>query len=73
MTCAQTGKENEGYPMSEGLNPKPGGTICRALSDRSYRIRLERSTAHVTPRLSNGPEALVPPGREDVDIHLKLP
>ena len=72
LTCAQAGKEGEGYPMSQGLSPKAGGTICRALSDRIYRIRLERATTRVTPALSSAPEALVFPGQEDIDINLKI-
>jgi hypothetical protein len=73
IACAQAGRENEGYPMSEGLNPRPGGAICSALSDRGYLIRLERSTNRFTQELPNAPEALVLPGREDTDVHLKLP
>lgn len=73
ITCSQAEKEHEGYPMSEGLNPKPEGAICRALADRPYRVRLERTTNVVTPKLTNPPEALVLPGRQDVDVHLQAP
>ena len=73
MTCAQAAKEDEGYPMSQGLSPKLNGSNCRALADRTYHIRLERTTNYNTPKFPNPPEVFVPPGREDVDVHLQLP
>lgn len=73
LTCAQAGKEDEGYPMSRGLNVTPDGAVCRALADRAYRIRLLRVGNYQAPELPNPPEALVPPGLETAEVILKAP
>lgn len=73
LNCAQAAKEKEGYPMLELLRPAVDGVVCHALADRAYHIRLERATDLGPTILPNPPETLVLPGREDVDVLLRIP
>ena len=71
ITCAQAGKEKEGYPMSQGLRAEPNGATCRALADRPYRVQLVHAGDSRRP-LADPPEAIVAAGGEHVAVYLKV-
>lgn len=73
LTCAQTGGDDAGYPVSRGLDVTPDGAVCHAVADRAYRIRLLRVGNYQAPELPSPPETLVPPGLETAEVILKAP